>query len=89
MVIWGIPYFTDGTESDMTKRVRSLGEELRAKLPSGVELHFQDETLSTFEAEERMKNDPRFNFQVDLKKLTRSQHPLLLNHSFRIINKLE
>ena len=69
MVIWGIPYFTDGTESDMTKRVRSLGEELRAKLPSGVELHFQDETLSTFEAEERMKNDPRFNFQVDLKKI--------------------
>ncbi len=69
IIIWGVPYFTDGTESEMTKKVRSIGEELQAQLPDAVHLFFQDETLSTFEAEERMKNDPRFNFQVDLKKI--------------------
>jgi len=68
-VIWGIPYFTDGTESEMTKKVMGIGNELKSKLPDAVDLFFQDETLSTFEAEERMKSDPRFNFQVDLKKI--------------------
>lgn len=69
LVVWGVPYFTDGTESEMTKKVKALGEHLQAKLPQNVQIFFQDETLSTFEAEERMKNDPRFNFQVDLKKI--------------------
>ena len=31
----------------------------------GVSLYFQDETLTTKEAEERMKKSPRFNFKVD------------------------
>ncbi len=69
LVIWGVPYYTDGTESEMTKKVKGIGEELKQKLPNSVTLFFQDETLSTYEAEERMKNDPRFNFQVDLKKI--------------------
>jgi len=69
LVIWGVPYYTDGTESEMTKRVRNLGQQLQLKLPDTVEFFFQDETLSTFEAQERMKNDPRFNFQIDLKKI--------------------
>jgi len=69
LVIWGVPYYTDGTESEMTRRIQSLGEQLQLKLPDTVEFFFQDETLSTFEAQERMKNDPRFNFQIDLKKI--------------------
>jgi len=69
IVIWGVPYYTDGTESEMTKKIKKIGEELQSKLPCSVSLIFQDETLSTFEAEERMKSDPRFNFQVDLKKI--------------------
>lgn len=69
IVVWGLPYYTDGTESEMTKKVKVLGEKLQSKLPDSVEFFFQDETLSTFEAQERMKNDPRFNFQVDLKKI--------------------
>lgn len=69
LVVWGVPYYTDGTASEMTKKVTKLGEQLQEKLPDNVEFFFQDETLSTFEAEERMKNDPRFNFKIDLKKI--------------------
>ena len=31
-----------------------------------VPVYKQDETLSSFEAEERMRNSPRYNFKVDL-----------------------
>ena len=67
-VILGLPLLTDGTESTMTLRVKKYGEELSAKLDP-IPLHFQDETLSTYEAEERMKEDPRFNFKVDPQKI--------------------
>lgn len=69
IVVWGVPYFTDGKESEMTVKIRKIGQSLEDKIPSAVSLYYQDETLSTFEAQERMKNDPRFNFQVDLKKI--------------------
>ncbi len=34
-----------------------------------IPLFFQDESLSTFEAEERMRESPRYNFKVDKKQL--------------------
>ena len=67
IIVLGIPRFTDGTESTMTAKVKSFGELLvkSVKIP----VFYVDETLTTFEAEERMKNDPRFNFQVDMKQI--------------------
>ena len=67
-VILGLPFLTDGNESSMTKKVRHFGELLQKKIGE-TPLSFQDETLSTYEAEERMKNDPRFDFKVDPKKI--------------------
>lgn len=67
-IILGLPFYTDGKESDMTKKVRLFGEKLHQKI-NDIPLHFQDETLSSFEAEERMKNDPRYNFKVDPKMI--------------------
>ncbi len=67
-IILGLPLLTDGQESTMTQLVKKFAETLKAAIPSIV-LHFQDETLSTYEAEERMKNDPRFNFKVDYQKI--------------------
>lgn len=67
-IILGLPLLTDGQESTMTQLVRKFGESLQKEMTS-VSLHFQDETLSTYEAEERMKNDPRFNFKVDYQKI--------------------
>ena len=67
MIVLGIPRFTDGKESTMTAKVKSFGELLikSVKIP----VYFIDETLTTFEAEERMKNDRRFNFQVDRQQI--------------------
>lgn len=66
-IIVGVPYFTDGTESKMTKTIKSFIEKLEKALE--IPIFSVDETLTTFEAEERMKQDPRYNFQVDLKKI--------------------
>lgn len=67
-VILGLPFLTDGKESTMTHKIRSYGEKLAERI-SPIPLNFQDETLSSYEAEERMKNDPRYNFRVDLQKI--------------------
>jgi putative Holliday junction resolvase len=66
-VIVGLPFLTDGTESTMTQKVRKWANDLSSKLE--VPVHLQDETLSSYEAEERMKKDPRYNFKVDMQKI--------------------
>ena len=76
-VILGIPYFTDGTESKMTLKVKKFGEKLSLKLGK-TPLYHQDETLSTIEAEERMLKDPRFNFQVDPKRIDELSASIIL-----------
>jgi len=63
IVVCGIPFFTDGKASTMTKTIQDFATKLKAKLD--VPLYLQNETLTTFEAEERMKNDPQYNFKVD------------------------
>ena len=67
LVVLGVPHFTDGTESTMTKTVKSFAQKLEAAL--SIPLFLQDETLSTKEAEDRMSRDPRYNFQVDYSKI--------------------
>lgn len=67
-IVLGLPFLTDGQESTMTKKVRDFGNLLQSSLPD-IELFYQDETLSTYEASERMKNDPKFNFKVDPKSI--------------------
>jgi putative Holliday junction resolvase len=68
ILVLGLPLFTDGKESEMTQRVRKFGEEIQAKIYF-VEFYLQDETLTSYEAEDRMKNSPEFNFKVDMKKI--------------------
>lgn len=68
IIVLGLPLFTDGKESQMTKKVKFFGQKLQAKLQQ-VELFYQDETLTTYEAQERMKNSPKFNFKVDPKQI--------------------
>lgn len=68
VLVLGLPLFTDGKESEMTKKVRQFQQELMASLPD-LDHHLQDETLTSYEAEDRMKNSPEFNFKVDMKKI--------------------
>lgn len=62
-LVIGLPHLTDGKATSSTERARAFVELVRKNLTLPV--HEQDETLSTFEAESRMKNSPRYNFQVD------------------------
>ncbi|MCR9205724.1 MAG: Holliday junction resolvase RuvX [Halobacteriovoraceae bacterium] len=68
IIILGLPHLTDGKATAMTQKVKAFGEDLRSRFPN-CPLHYQDETLSTYEAEERMKNDPRFDFKINLEKI--------------------
>ncbi len=67
ILIVGVPYFTDGKASKMTETIQKFIKELREKIT--ITVKEVDETLTTFEAEDRMKNDPRFNFKVDMKQI--------------------
>lgn len=78
IVVLGLPLYLDGNESDMTQRVKAFGQLLRQKLPAATLLFFQDETLSSFEAQERMKNSPRYNFQVNPKEIDQLAAAIIL-----------
>ena len=68
LVVLGIPHLLDGKETEMTRRIRNFGNKLAAKI-APIPLIFEDETLSSFEAENRMKNSPQYNFKIDLKHI--------------------
>lgn len=51
--VLGLPLNMDGSVSAMTREVRSFGERLARE--TGVEVVYQDERLTSFEAEERMR----------------------------------
>jgi putative Holliday junction resolvase len=66
-LIIGLPYLTDGKKTSSTQRAQTFIDLVRSEL--SLPLHEQDETLSTFEAQNRMKNSPRYNFQVDYSQI--------------------
>ena len=53
VVVFGLPLNADGTESEMTEVVRGFAEKLHQS--SNVEIAFQDERYTSFEAEELLK----------------------------------
>lgn len=67
LVVIGVPRLTDGKETNMTAKAVTFTSHIRNQITLPVEE--QDETLSTYEAESRMKNSARYNFQVDLKQI--------------------
>lgn len=67
LIIIGLPHLTDGKKTSTTEKAQKFVSFIREHFTLPIEE--QDETLSTFEAESRMKNSPRYNFQVDLKQI--------------------
>jgi putative Holliday junction resolvase len=67
LVVIGLPHLTDGKKTSTTAKAQDFVNFIREHFTLPIEE--QDETLSTFEAESRMKNSPRYNFQVDLKQI--------------------
>ena len=66
-VVVGLPFLTDGKATTMTSKARDFYQLLAENLT--IPVYEQDETLSTFEAKERMKNSPRYDFQIDMNKI--------------------
>lgn len=82
--VLGIPRLLDGTETNMTKQVQKFGQTILPLLTiEGIEYFEQDESLSTFEAKERMKNSPLYNFQVDPKKIDALAASIILEDFMR------
>jgi len=53
LVVFGLPLNADGTESEMSLVVKDFADKL--KVFSGVDVAFQDERYTSFEAEEYLK----------------------------------
>lgn len=67
LIVIGLPHLTDGKKTSTTQKAQDFVHFIREHFSLPIEE--QDETLSTFEAESRMKSSPRYNFQVDLKQI--------------------
>ena len=68
ILILGLPRLLDGQETSMTSRIRLFYQSLQ-KAWNPEDVYLQDETLSSFEAQERMKSSPQFNFKVDMRQI--------------------
>jgi len=67
LLVIGIPHLIDGKSTSTTQKVENFIRLVKEQI--ATEIQTQDETLSTFEAESRMKSSPQYNFQVDLTKI--------------------
>jgi putative Holliday junction resolvase len=54
-VVLGLPLNMDGSEGPQAKSVLAFAEQLRRQI--GVPIHFQDERLSTFGADDKLRSD--------------------------------
>ncbi len=81
-VVLGVPRLLDGKETTMTERIMTFGDKLEEALPS-IRLDRHDESLSTFEAEERMKSSPRYNFKVNKKEIDALAASIILEEYVR------
>ncbi len=67
LIVIGLPHLIDGKKTTTTAKAQVFLDMIRKRFTLLIEE--QDETLSTFEAESRMKNSPRYNFQVDYSQI--------------------
>lgn len=66
-LVIGLPHLLDGQKTKSTDKAQEFVNLVREQF--SLPLDEQDETLSTFEAETRMKSSARYNFTVDLKQI--------------------
>ena len=63
VIVMGHPLHLDGNSSSMSKNAENIAKMIKNELPH-CHIYLQDETLTTFEARDRMKNSPLHNFKV-------------------------
>lgn len=77
----GIPFLVDGKETKMTRTVQFFAQQFKAKF-SNIKIHLQDETLTSFEAEERMKQSPRYGFKIVKNEIDALSASIILEEFF-------
>ena len=82
LIVIGLPFLTDGQKTKMTGKAQEFVKLISESFT--LKVFEQDETLSTFEAESRMKASPRYNFQVDLKHIDAVAATVILEDFIRI-----
>lgn len=85
MIVIGVPYLLDGKETANTKKIKGFIQKFQKSLPETI-CYEQDETLSTFEAQERMKSSPRYNFAVDIKQIDTLSAAIILEDFLKRIS---
>jgi putative Holliday junction resolvase len=84
-LIIGLPHLIDGKRTQSTERAQNFINFIKSNL--SLPIHEQDETLSTFEAESRMKNSPRYNFQVNYLEIDAVAASVILEDFIRNIKQ--
>lgn len=69
ILVFGLPFYADGTVSKMGEKIQLFAQKLQKVIAADIPLYFQDETLSTQEAKQRMLNSAQYNFQINPKQL--------------------
>ncbi len=81
VIVLGLPLYLDGKESEATKKVKNIAQLIHKGI--NLPIYLQDETLTTYEAQERMKNSPRYNFKVDMKAIDELSAVIILEDFMR------
>ena len=81
IIVMGLPLLLDGKETAMTLKIRHFGELLAKE--SGILVLFQDETLSSFEAEEKLKDLRNQGIKPDMTQVDTIAAMLILEDFLR------
>lgn len=81
ILVIGLPHLLDGKKTSTTTKAENFIKFIKEHFSLPIEE--QDETLSTFEAESRMKNSPRYNFKVDMKQIDAVAATIILEDFIR------
>ncbi len=85
LMVVGVPYLLDGKSTPQTLKLVEFTQRLSSFV--SVPVQNQDETLSTYEAESRMKNSPQYNFQVDHSQIDAVAASVILEDFIRTTKK--
>ena len=86
IIVIGLPHLLDGKQTSTTAKAQNFVNFIREHFTLPIEE--QDETLSTFEAESRMKNSPQYNFKIDLKQIDAVAASVILEDFIRRTKEL-
>ena len=82
ILVFGIPFFVDGKESEMTLKLKKIYQNLSEQIPEVI-CYMQDETLTTQTAMERMKSSPEYNFKIDQTRIDTLAATIILEDFIR------